>query len=85
MAAYSVYLIYMAQEEYKTSHFAISTGIMALGMMLPGLASGYLQQALGYLMFFILVCLLTIPSLITLFFIPLKQIDSKNDRCLDSH
>jgi len=84
MAAYSVYLIYIAKEEYKTSHFAISTGIMALGMMLPGLASGYLQQALGYLMFFILVCLLTIPSLITLFFIPLKQMDVKNDRCLDS-
>lgn len=29
MAAYSVYLIYIAKEEYKTSHFAISTGIMA--------------------------------------------------------
>lgn len=71
MAAYSVYLIYIAKEEYKTSHFAISTGIMALGMMLPGFISGYLQQVLGYPMFFILVCLLAIPGIFTLYFIPL--------------
>ena len=44
---------------------------MALGMMLPGLISGYLQQALGYPIFFILVFLLTILRMATLFFIPL--------------
>ncbi|MBH8554484.1 MFS transporter [Nostocaceae cyanobacterium CENA357] len=70
--AFSVYLMYISQGEYKTSHFAISTGIMALGMMIPGLISGYLQQALGYPLFFVLVCLFTIPGMITLFFIPLK-------------
>ncbi|MDV2992746.1 MAG: Anhydromuropeptide permease [Chroococcidiopsis sp. SAG 2025] len=71
MAAYSVYLIYIAKEEYKTSHFAISTGIMALGMMLPGFISGYLQQVLGYPMFFVLICFLAIPGIFTLYFIPL--------------
>ncbi|MEH2014030.1 MFS transporter [Nostoc sp.] len=71
--AFSVYLMYICQGEYKTSHFAISTGIMALGMMLPGLISGYLQKAFGYPLFFILVCLLTIPGMIALFFIPLKS------------
>ncbi|MDZ8078489.1 MAG: MFS transporter [Nostoc sp. DcaGUA01] len=71
--AFSVYLMYICQGEYKTSHFAISTGIMALGMMLPGLISGYLQKALGYPLFFILVCLLTIPGMIAMFFIPLKE------------
>ncbi|MBD2681386.1 MULTISPECIES: MFS transporter [Nostoc] len=71
--AFSVYLMYICQGEYKTSHFAISTGIMALGMMLPGLISGYLQKSLGYPLFFILVCLLTIPGMIALFFIPLKE------------
>ncbi|MEI1377877.1 MFS transporter [Nostoc sp. UHCC 0926] len=71
--AFSVYLMYICQAEYKTSHFAISTGIMALGMMLPGLISGYLQKAFGYPFFFILVCLLTIPGMIALFFIPLKE------------
>ncbi|MEH2263527.1 MFS transporter [Nostoc sp.] len=71
--AFSVYLMYICQGEYKTSHFAISTGIMALGMMLPGLISGYLQKTLGYPLFFVLVCLLTIPGMIAIFFIPLKE------------
>ncbi|MDZ7950305.1 MFS transporter [Nostoc sp. DedQUE09] len=71
--AFSVYLMYICQGEYKTSHFAISTGFMALGMMLPGLVSGYLQKALGYPLFFVLICLLTIPGMIALFFIPLKE------------
>jgi PAT family beta-lactamase induction signal transducer AmpG len=70
--AFSVYLMYICQGEYKTSHFAISTGIMALGMMLPGLISGYLQKAFGYPVFFILVCFFTIPGMISLFFIPLQ-------------
>lgn len=72
-AAYSVYLMYLAQSSYKTSHFAISTAVMALGMMLPGLVSGYIQQALGYPLFFVVVFLLAIPGMLTLFFIPLNK------------
>lgn len=71
--AFSIYLMYISQGEYKTSHFAISTGLMALGMMFPGLISGYIQPTVGYPVFFILVCLLTIPGMITLFFIPLSE------------
>ncbi|QLE57684.1 MFS transporter [Nostoc sp. TCL26-01] len=74
LTAFSVYLMYTSQGEYKTSHFAISTGIMALGMMLPGIISGYLQNFLGYPLFFVLVCLLTIPGMVTLFFIPLTAV-----------
>lgn len=72
-AAYSVYLMYLAHPIYKTSHFAISTGFMALGMMLPGLVSGYIQKALGYPLFFVAVFLLIIPGMLTLVFIPFKQ------------
>ncbi|KAF3884772.1 MULTISPECIES: MFS transporter [Nostocales] len=71
--AFSIYLMYISKGEYKTSHFAISTGIMALGIMLPGLISGYIQAQVGYFLFFILVCLLTVPGMITLFFIPLEE------------
>lgn len=71
--AFSIYLMYISRGEYKTSHFAISTGFMALGMMFPGLISGYIQQAVGYPSFFILVFLATIPGMITLFFIPLED------------
>ncbi|MBA3923716.1 MAG: MFS transporter [Nostocaceae cyanobacterium] len=77
--AFSVYLMYISRGEYKTSHFAISTGLMALGMMLPGFVSGYLQQAVGYPVFFILVCLLTIPGMIALGFIPLDVENSTSN------
>jgi PAT family beta-lactamase induction signal transducer AmpG len=70
--AFMVYLMQISQGEYKTSHYAISTGIMALGMMLPGAVSGYLQQSLNYPMFFLTVCLLTIPGMVTIFFLPLE-------------
>ena len=68
--AFMVYLMYAARGRYKTSHFAISTGIMALGMMLPGMVSGFLQKAAGYQLFFIIVFLLTIPGMLTILFIP---------------
>lgn len=68
--AFMVYLMHIARGRYKTSHFAISTGIMALGMMLPGFISGYLQEAVGYRMFFVIVCVLAIPGLLTILFIP---------------
>ncbi|MCP4713543.1 MAG: AmpG family muropeptide MFS transporter [Deltaproteobacteria bacterium] len=75
--AFSVFLMQIAREPYKTSHFAISTGLMALGMMLPGMASGLLQQALGYPWFFTIVTLLTIPGMVLILFIPLND---KNER-----
>jgi PAT family beta-lactamase induction signal transducer AmpG len=72
-AAFMIFLMHTAKGEFKTSHFAISTGLMALGVMIPQALSGYLQQALGYEKFFILVCLATIPGMITIFFLPLKD------------
>ncbi|OOG63205.1 MFS transporter [Flavobacterium sp. A45] len=63
-AAFMMYLIYVAEGESKTSHYSIATGFMALGMMLPGMASGFIQQYLGYGNFFIWVFLATIPGLI---------------------
>lgn len=59
--AYLMYMIYVSEGEYKTSHYAICTGFMALGMMLPGMVSGAIQEFLGYKMFFIWVCISTIP------------------------
>jgi len=74
---FTVYLMYSANGKYKTSHYAISTGIMALGMMLPGFVSGWLQQAVGYHMFFIIVCFTTIPGMLTIPFIPKEKIEGK--------
>lgn len=63
-AAFMMFLIYVAEGESKTSHYSIATGFMALGMMLPGMISGYIQEYLGYTNFFIWVFLATIPGLI---------------------
>ena len=61
--AYSIYLLYFSEGEHKTSHYSICTGIMALGMMLPGMAAGWIQETIGYQNFFLwtmLCCLATI-------------------------
>lgn len=50
--AYMLFLIYYADGEYKTAHYAIATAFMALGLMLPGMAAGWLQERLGYERFF---------------------------------
>ncbi len=71
--AFTVYLMYICKGEYKTSHFAISTGLMALGLMLPGAISGAIQKSIGYPVFFILVFLFTIPGMATIFFIPIDE------------
>ncbi|MCZ2291296.1 MAG: MFS transporter, partial [Burkholderiales bacterium] len=61
-AAYLMFMIWVAEGPSKTAHYALCTGFMAFGMMLPGMASGWLQQHLGYPLFFAWVCLCTLPS-----------------------
>ena len=62
--AYMLYMIHIAEGEFKTSHYAICTAFMALSMMLPGMVAGYLQEWLGYINFFWMVMLCCIPTLI---------------------
>ncbi len=54
-SAYMLYLLYFSRGEAKTAHYAFCTGFMALGMMLPGMVAGWLQEMVGYLNFFIIV------------------------------
>jgi PAT family beta-lactamase induction signal transducer AmpG len=61
-AAYMLYMLYLARGEHQTAHYAICTGFMALGMMLPGMWSGWLQELIGYKHFFLWVMIATIPS-----------------------
>jgi len=70
--AYMLYMIYFADGEHKTAHYAICTGFMALGMMMPGMIAGWLQDLLGYNHFFIWVMICAIP---TLLIIPFLKID----------
>lgn len=56
--AYMLYLIYFSEGEHSTAHYAICTAFMALGMMLPGMAAGWLQELIGYKHFFnwVMIC-----------------------------
>lgn len=67
--AYMLYLIYYSQGEYKTSHYALCTALMALSMMLPGLVAGWLQELVGYLWFFIIVVILCFMTFLVAAFI----------------
>ncbi len=69
--AYMLYMIYISEGKYKTAHFAIATGFMALGMMLPGMFSGWLADIIGYKHFFIWVIIATVPAFLITKFIPL--------------
>ncbi len=61
-AAYLVYMMLVAEGPHKTAHYAICTGFMALGMMLPGMVAGWIQDQIGYVNFFWWVLACTIPS-----------------------
>jgi PAT family beta-lactamase induction signal transducer AmpG len=63
-AAYMIYMLYVAQGEHQTAHYALCTGFMALGMMIPGMFTGWLQETIGYQNFFVWVMIATIPGFI---------------------
>ena len=67
-------MIMLSEGEHKTAHYAICTGFMALGMMIPGMFSGFLQESIGYKYFFNWVMFATIPGFILIKFL---NIDSK--------
>jgi len=65
--AYMVFMLMVAggadgRAVHKTAHYALCTGFMALGMMLPGMAAGWLQSQLGYTNFFLWCCVATAAS-----------------------
>lgn len=62
--AYLMYMIHVADGPQKTAHYAICTGFMALGMMIPGMWSGWLQDEIGYVPFFVWVLVATLPSVV---------------------
>jgi PAT family beta-lactamase induction signal transducer AmpG len=75
--AYTMYLMLFSDGAYKTSHYAICTGFMALGMMIPGMYSGWIQEMAGYPLFFLWVLLCSLPVFLV---IPFLRIKGENNR-----
>ena len=68
--AYMLYCVYVASGKHETVHYAMCTGLMALGMMIPGMWSGWLQELIGYEHFFVWIMIAMIPSLLAVAAIP---------------
>ena len=62
--AYMLFLVYFSRGERSTSVFALCTAFQALGMMLPGMMAGWLADAMGFLHFFVFVCLCTVVTFV---------------------
>ena len=67
--AYMLYMISFTNGKHKTAHYAICTAFMALGMMLPGMIAGWLQDMIGYKQFFIWVMICTLPAYLSVAFL----------------
>lgn len=65
----------IAPGKHKMSHYAFASGIMNLGVMLPGMMSGEISTALGYRNFFIFVLVCAIPALLITWFVPFTYTD----------
>ncbi|MCR4824828.1 MAG: MFS transporter [Bacteroidales bacterium] len=66
--AYMLYMMRFSEGEFKTSHYAICTAFMALSMMLPGFFAGWMQEAVGYVGFFIIVMVCCLATVCVTFF-----------------
>ena len=60
--AFMLYMLFFADGPHKTAHFAICTGFMALGMMIPGMWSGWVADLVGYKHFFVWVICSAVPG-----------------------
>ncbi|MCC8144302.1 MAG: MFS transporter [Tannerellaceae bacterium] len=78
--AYMLFLIYFSDGEHKTAHYAICTAFMALGMMLPGMVAGWLQEQLGYINFFWWVMGCCIVTLVVTAFIQVDPSFGRKER-----
>jgi PAT family beta-lactamase induction signal transducer AmpG len=68
----------IAPGKHQMAHYAFASGIMNLGVMLPGMMSGFVSDALGYKDFFIFVLIATIPAFLITWFVPFTYPDKKN-------
>ncbi len=69
----------IAPGKHQMAHYAFASGIMNLGVMLPGMLSGYVSDWLGYRHFFIFVLFCTIPAFLITWFVPFTYPDKKKE------
>lgn len=77
-------ILYMMQQiapgKHKTAHYAFATGIMNLGVMIPGMFSGMISDWVGYKLFFIWVLVATIPAFIITWLVPFPYPEQQKEQ-----
>lgn len=68
----------IAPGPHQMAHYAFASGIMNLGVMIPGMMSGWLADTLGYLTFIIVVMICTIPAFVMSRLVPFRYDDKGN-------
>ena len=67
----------IAPGKHQMAHYAFASGIMNLGVMLPGMVSGFISDAIGYKWFFVFTLIATIPAFLITYFVPFTHSDKE--------
>jgi PAT family beta-lactamase induction signal transducer AmpG len=78
-ATYTNYLFTIAKDKFVASHYAIATGFMAIGMILPGAISGYLVDSFGYKQFFLFSFCASLPGILCTQKLPFTKMTTTNN------
>lgn len=77
-------MLFMMQQvapgKHQMAHYAFASGIMNLGVMLPGSISGFVSDWLGYESFFVFTLFATIPAFLITYFVPFTYPDEVKKR-----
>ncbi|KAF0247686.1 MAG: major facilitator superfamily MFS1, partial [bacterium] len=72
-AALTVYIMRTCNPNFKAAHYAFGTAIMLIPAALIGGFAGQMIESMGYVNFFVFAFLASIPSMLVMFFVPIKD------------
>lgn len=65
----------VAPGKHSMAHYAFASAIMNLGVMLPGMISGWICERTGYELFFIIALVMAAPAFLLTWFVPFTHPD----------
>jgi len=69
----------VAPGKHTMAHYAFASAIMNLGVMLPGMISGWICERTGYELFFVIALILSVPAFILAKIVPFSHPDKTDD------
>lgn len=69
----------VAPGKHTMAHYAFASAIMNLGVMLPGMVSGWICERTGYEMFFIIALIVSVPAFILAKIVPFSHPDKADE------